>query len=1008
MSATDGITPLPGVLNVGGGGQVSESNESSSKRSSTSDFLGGAAHQASGFSNDGSINNTATGGPQNTVQNGIYVPSLPPGYRGRSSPALGVQQGHNIGGGGQGEISAANVVANSNANLRREAGLNGAGFPAQSTSSVSVPGGGGSAATEAAMRTALGQSWQQTNNQNNQNHQNGIAPSPQVAVHQHQLLAAPRQGVQQAPQRVSLVPRLSSPNPPPSLASYPLGNSSRNPEQVVGSQPVRTRIVPGSTFGDSSGSTFASTIGSSFSAPSGASATAGAPGYSQYNINPLGAYANQSYNASYSQMTSLPSLQNNASYHATDYLHGTSLEVHLSIVSCRLFSLRFTWRFSEPDTVYPHGFMTDVYYKFVKSQQQFMGAVSPRPQTLRCERALSRICSKEGGKLVHNKDKDRFEMPLSCYESTVDFLTNHEYSSNFLITHIPRPTLVKMALVRSEAENSKVYPSVQHLLGLNVPRKIATSLAPFQRAAVRFCVDRKGKAFIADEMGLGKTLQAVATMSVYRAEWPVLIVCPSAARYHWESEFVNWLGKGQNYATEEFEGMGAADLESVGSQSSSSSDDDDDVDNKNNNNDDDKQPKKNKGRDGFSRLAKMRASSSNKSPKEDSSDSDSDILDVEEVKKDGEVDIDSIYGDSEEVSDAVSIDAVSVASSSSGDFDPLSKKKKAPSDPGFFIDRRHTCVVNSGKDTFRESHKVVICSYGLLSNMVNSKRIIPGQFKCIIIDESHMLKNRKAKRTQAIQPLLFGAKRRILLSGTPALAKPLELFTQVESIVYDKGKTEKNVLEKDYFTDYEMYKKRYCKKITGSNTEELYATLATVMIRRLKKDMLKALPPKRRLLTRFTIQDEEMRAKIEQNLLLLRDHSKGRLGTIAKSIEEQRQKRLTEEGIEEITLEEALKLASEHAQSEAMKVRSFDSSQSEIDAIAKGLLDTISNELKNGFCQRSFMEKKVLKQEACQLAPEEVEKARKIALMKLFQDSGVAKVRSHDEFAAVATILKVF
>ena len=52
----------------------------------------------------------------------------------------------------------------------------------------------------------------------------------------------------------------------------------------------------------------------------------------------------------------------------------------------------------------------------------------------------------------------------------------------------------------------------------------------------------------------------------------------------------------------------------------------------------------------------------------------------------------------------------------------------------------------------------------------------------MVQDESHFLKSAKAKRTQAMLPLLQAAARAILLSGTPALSRPMELFTQVQAI----------------------------------------------------------------------------------------------------------------------------------------------------------------------------------------------------------------------------------
>lgn len=52
-------------------------------------------------------------------------------------------------------------------------------------------------------------------------------------------------------------------------------------------------------------------------------------------------------------------------------------------------------------------------------------------------------------------------------------------------------------------------------------------------------------------------------------------------------------------------------------------------------------------------------------------------------------------------------------------------------------------------------------------------------FGTVICDESHALKTHSAKRTQFIWPLVQKAKRAILITGTPALSRPIELFPQV-------------------------------------------------------------------------------------------------------------------------------------------------------------------------------------------------------------------------------------
>ena len=90
-------------------------------------------------------------------------------------------------------------------------------------------------------------------------------------------------------------------------------------------------------------------------------------------------------------------------------------------------------------------------------------------------------------------------------------------------------------------------------------------------------------------------------------------------------------------------------------------------------------------------------------------------------------------------------------------------------------------------------------------------------------------------------PVLKKAKRVILLTGTPALNRPKEIFTQLAAVA-----SKANLKLKDFG-------ERYCEgsrwdKYAGSkNLGELFALLhSSVMIRRLKKDVLSQLPRKRR------------------------------------------------------------------------------------------------------------------------------------------------------------------
>ena len=55
-------------------------------------------------------------------------------------------------------------------------------------------------------------------------------------------------------------------------------------------------------------------------------------------------------------------------------------------------------------------------------------------------------------------------------------------------------------------------------------------------------------------------------------------------------------------------------------------------------------------------------------------------------------------------------------------------------------------------------------------------------FKVVIVDESHYLKNAASQRSQLLAPCMAAARRIVLLSGTPALARPRELYPQVNAI----------------------------------------------------------------------------------------------------------------------------------------------------------------------------------------------------------------------------------
>ena len=98
----------------------------------------------------------------------------------------------------------------------------------------------------------------------------------------------------------------------------------------------------------------------------------------------------------------------------------------------------------------------------------------------------------------------------------------------------------------------------------------------------------------------------------------------------------------------------------------------------------------------------------------------------------------------------------------------------------------------------RARTQVTIVSYPLLNNPSIIAQIEERAFKVVIADESHYVKDAKAKRTKALLPVLKRAKRCVLLSGTPALNRPRDLYTQVDA------------LRPGSFGTFMDFAKRYC------------------------------------------------------------------------------------------------------------------------------------------------------------------------------------------------------
>jgi SWI/SNF-related matrix-associated actin-dependent regulator 1 of chromatin subfamily A len=151
------------------------------------------------------------------------------------------------------------------------------------------------------------------------------------------------------------------------------------------------------------------------------------------------------------------------------------------------------------------------------------------------------------------------------------------------------------------------------------------------------------------------------------------------------------------------------------------------------------------------------------------------------------------------------------------------------------------CVVMKTKQPIPESARTVVISYDLaVRKLADLQR---RRWTTVILDESHYIKNRKAKRTKALTSILKKVPHLMLLTGTPALSRPEELYAQL------------HVLFPKVFPSFNSFAFRYCafkKTMWGwdssgsSNADELNVVLRDIMVRRLKKNVLKQLPSKMR------------------------------------------------------------------------------------------------------------------------------------------------------------------
>ncbi len=141
-----------------------------------------------------------------------------------------------------------------------------------------------------------------------------------------------------------------------------------------------------------------------------------------------------------------------------------------------------------------------------------------------------------------------------------------------------------------------------------------------------------------------------------------------------------------------------------------------------------------------------------------------------------------------------------------------------------------------------------IMAYGALPKYLPKLR--KAGFRAILVDEAHNVKNLSAQRTKNLLELVapvepeLGDKvipNRLLITGTPVLNRPVELFPLMVFLGVKKRYDYRDFLRQ--YTESKTIKGRTV--FTGAkNLPDLHRELKAFTLRRMKKDVLKQLPPK--------------------------------------------------------------------------------------------------------------------------------------------------------------------
>ncbi|GAB2223116.1 hypothetical protein Droror1_Dr00017253 [Drosera rotundifolia] len=175
-------------------------------------------------------------------------------------------------------------------------------------------------------------------------------------------------------------------------------------------------------------------------------------------------------------------------------------------------------------------------------------------------------------------------------------------------------------------------------------------------------------------------------------------------------------------------------------------------------------------------------------------------------------------------------------------------------------------IINQSKQD-RIKFDVLLTSYEMIN--AESLSLKPIQWECMIVDEGHRLKNKDSKLF--LQLTQYSSKHRVLLTGTPLQNNLDELFMLMHFL--DAGK----------FGSLEEFQEEFRDINQEEQISRLHKMLAPHLLRRVKKDVMTELPPKKELILRVELsskQKEYYKAILTRNYELLTRKGGGQISLI--------------------------------------------------------------------------------------------------------------------------------